>query len=129
MQDIIGTIFAALVGLMQVVAILALMAHVWNKGREAPETGEDTPVIVENESDEGEVLEIVSRAYFGLKKQRAAGFGPWLSSLIERRDGNRKIALTALRMTRDELTGRRFNLDGLDKAIADIVALETGAGE
>lgn len=126
MQDIIGTIFAAIVGLMQVAAIVALMVHVWNKGREARETGENVPVIVENESDEGEVLEIVKRAYFGLKKQRAAGFGPWLSCLIAKQDGDRALALTALWRTRDELTGSRFDLSGLDRAI---VALETEAGE
>lgn len=126
MQDIIGTIFAALVGIVQVAAIIALMVHVWNKGRESRETGENVPVIVENESDEGEVLEIVKRAYFGLKKQRAAGFGPWLSCLIAKQDGDRALALTALRMTRDELTGSRFDLSGLDRAI---VSLETEAGE
>lgn len=126
MQDIIGTIFAALVGLVQVAAILALMVHVWNKGRTDRETGEKVPVIVENESDEGEVLEIVKRAYFGLKKQRAAGFGPWLSCLIAKQDGDRALALAALWRTRDELTGSRFDLSGLDRAI---VALETEAGE
>ena len=126
MQDIIGTIFAALVGLVQVAAIIALMVHVWNKGRESRETGENVPVIVENESDEGEVLEIVKRAYFGLKKQRAAGFGPWLSCLIEKQDGDRALALAALWRTRDELTGSRFDLSGLDRAI---VSLETEAGE
>lgn len=126
MQDIIGTIFAALVGLVQVAAILALMVHVWNKGRTDRETGENVPVIVENESDEGEVLEIVKRAYFGLKKQRAAGFGPWLSCLIAKQDGDRALALAALWRTRDELTGSRFDLSGLDRAI---VSLETEAGE
>jgi len=126
MQDIIGTIFAALVGLVQVAAILALMVHVWNKGRTDRETGENVPVIVENESDEGEVLEIVKRAYFGLKKQRAAGFGPWLSCLIAKQDGDRTLALAALWRTRDELTGSRFDLSGLDRAI---VSLETEAGE
>lgn len=126
MQDIIGTIFAALVGLVQVAAILALMVHVWNKGRTDRETGENCPVIVENESDEGEVLEIVKRAYFGLKKQRAAGFGPWLSCLIAKQDGDRALALAALWRTRDELTGSRFDLSGLDRAI---VSLETEAGE
>ena len=102
------------------------MVQVWNKGRESRETGENVPVIVENESDEGEVLEIVKRAYFGLKKQRAAGFGPWLSCLIAKQDGDRALALTALRMTRDELTGSRFDLSGLDRAI---VSLETEAWE
>jgi len=69
-------------------------------------------------------------AYLSLKSQGGAGYGCWISSCLERLQNGRyvspKVALRALYMTRDELAGRRFNLDGLNKAIE---ALETKMGE
>ena len=73
--------------------------------------------------------EIVWRAYMGLKRQHAVGYGPWLASLIGRigetpREVTRGVALEALRRTRAELSGSRFDLAVLDSAMA-----EMGAGE
>ncbi len=76
------------------------------------------------------VLKALLSAFRDLEKQRAAGFRNWIPACIEQAQRGYEIppevALTALRMTRDELTGSRFNLDGLNEAI---VSLETQMGE
>lgn len=73
---------------------------------------------------------ILLSAFRSLEKQHAAGYRSWISSCIERMqkglDVPPEIALRALYMTREELNGRRYNLDGLNEAI---VTLETQMGE
>ena len=100
--------------------------------------------------DYNRVHEIIKAAFLDLKKQRATGFGPWLSALLDggpgfyftgsvnengrclaerewRRVGP-DVALTAVRFTLQELAGGRFNLDGLRRAEAELEKM-TGAGE
>lgn len=88
------------------------------------------------------VLKALLAAFRDLKRQRAAGFRNWISACIEQAqrgyDIPPDVALTALRMTRAEISGPRYekegepsiyyDLDGLDKAIA-AVEKEMGEGE
>ena len=83
---------------------------------------------------------ILLSAFRSLEKQHAGRYRNWLSSCIDRLqkglDVPPEIALRALYMTRDELSGPRFekegyptiffNLDGLNEAI---VTLEEQMGE
>lgn len=75
------------------------------------------------EKEEGEgVLSALLSSYRSLRDQKAAGFGPWLSTCIRKIQSGvyvpANVALLALRWTRDELAGRRYDLAGLDEAIA-----------
>ena len=91
------------------------------RARTAPEPDE-------KEEGGGMVLETVRGAFKSLTRQRAAAFGPWLSCIIERGGAPASVAVTALKRTRYELTGSRFDLSGLDRAI-EALESETGAGE
>lgn len=79
----------------------------------------------------GGVCAILRSALRSLEKQHAAGYRNWISCCVERsRKGMEvppEVALRALYMTRDELTGGRFDLEGLNEAIAALE--ETGEGE
>lgn len=92
-----------------------------NRPQTAPETDE-------KEEGGGMVLETVKAAKSALTRQKAAGYGPWLSCIIERGGAPASVAVTALKRTRYELTGSRFDLSGLDRAI-EALESETGAGE
>ena len=99
--------------------------------KERLERAEKARVEAEKETEGEMYRKIVWTAYLGLKSQHAVGYGPWLASLIGRigetpRAVTREIAIQALRMTRDELAGSRFNLSGLDSAILSLE--EMGAG-
>lgn len=71
-------------------------------------------------------------AYADLKRQRAAGYGPWIACCIERAgnggDLPAEVAVAALRRTRDELAWSRFDISGIEAAIRAIEE-ETGEGE
>ena len=86
------------------------------------------------------MLKALLSAFRDLKRQRAAGFRNWIPACIEQAQRGYEIppdvALMALRMTRNELSGPRYekegepsvyyDLTGLDNAIA---AVEKEMGE
>lgn len=86
----------------------------------------------EKEEGGGMVLESLKTAYKSLNKQKAGGWGCWIPACIERAGRGEEVpaavALMAIRWTRAELAGSRYDLSGLDDSIR---ALEetTGAGE
>ena len=88
---------------------------------------EPKPIVQENDGEEeieedGDYLDIrpiIWGAYKSLKDQRAGGYGPWLSACLSM-PVSAGVALQALCKTRDELTGSRFNLDGLKMAIVSL---------
>lgn len=91
---------------------------------------------LENETREKErrgegVLSAVRSAYKSLRRQRAAGYGPWLSAVLEKCQSGAEVpaavALLALDRTRDELRGSRFDLSGLDDAIAALLEISAPA--
>lgn len=71
-----------------------------------------------------EVYLTLKAVYFDLQKQKGGGYGPWLSCCLERVAKGQEIddgvALTALRFTRRDLAGSRYNLDAIDAAIAKL---------
>lgn len=91
------------------------------------------------------VQEILQSCAVDLKRQRAAGYGPWLSALLDgplylqydeqgrvqvktlARPVTPGLALSAVRRTIGELAGGRFNLDGLMRAEAELEHLGEGA--
>lgn len=108
-----------------------------------PKLAEETTVETFDEN-EYEAFLLVKSAYDSLKKQRACGYGPWLSCILERsikyeivKDGRGRVgvhyegtcppnvALTAVRWTMNELAGSRFDLSQL--AFAESALLEMGA--
>ena len=95
---------------------------------------ETMPGPIEDEKEEGGgmVLEALQAAYKSLNGQKAGGWGCWIPACIEKARAGVQVpaavALTACRMTRDELAGSRFDLSGLDRAI-EALESETGAGE
>lgn len=85
------------------------------------------------EKERGRVaFSALRNAYADLKRQRAAGYGPWLSCCLERAAAGEEVtpevAITALTFTRRDLLWGRFNLDALDAAISKLEE-ETGEGE
>ena len=100
--------------------------------------------VVESYEYSERVHDIISSCERNLKRQRAAGFGQWIASLIEgpmyiyydekggthiktlTRPINPGIALTAVRMTINELMGSRFNLDTLLWAEAELEKMGEG---
>lgn len=107
------------------VAAMILALPFIKKYENRPQTA---PEPDEKEKGGGVVLEAVRGAYKSLTRQRAAAYGPWLSCIIERGGAPASVAVTALKRTRYELTGSRFDLSGLDRAI-EALESETGAGE
>lgn len=107
------------------VAAMILALPFIKKYENRPQT---EPEPDEKEEGGGMVLEAVRGAFKSLKRQRAAAFGPWLSCIIERGGAPAPVAVTALKRTRYELTGSRFDLSSLDRAI-EALESETGAGE
>ena len=92
--------------------------------REREEQARRAAEQAEREALEKErVFQEVYLAYTRLEKQRARGYGPWLPCIIDRRGCPAPVALTALRWTKNELLGRRFDLSCLDE---DIESLEMG---
>lgn len=73
-----------------------------------------------DELEKERVFQEVYLAHTRLEKQRARGYGPWLTCIIERRGCPAPVALTALRWTKNELLGRRFDLSCLDEAIESL---------
>ena len=91
------------------------------------------------------VQEILQSCAVDLKRQRAAGYGPWLSALLDgplylqydeqgrvqvktlARPVTPGLALSAVRRTIGELAGGRFNLDGLMRAESELEHLGEGA--
>lgn len=64
---------------------------------------EKARVMQEKAENDATITQELKRAYFGLKKQKAAGFGPWLAACIEKvTDGEEvpvEVACMALDMT------------------------------
>lgn len=91
------------------------------------------------------VHEILHTCAVDLKKQRAAGYGPWLSALLDgpmyiEYDERGRIqvktlakpvtpglALSAVHMTIAELSGGRFNLETLYRAASELSNMGQGA--
>ena len=93
--------------------------------------------------DDDPVRSVVENALKDLKRQRAAGYGPWLSSLLdggssfyfdgapdrwgrvrvvrEWRGVGPEMALSAVRFTIRDLMGSRFSLDGLRRAERELM--------
>lgn len=103
-----------------------------------PKLATETPADAFDER-EYEAFLLVKRAHESLEKQHACGYGPWLSCILKRsikyeivkdergwvsvyNEGTcpPNVALTALRWTKNELLGRRFDLSCLDEAIASL---------
>lgn len=150
-MHIILSIFAGLI----IVGILQL----FNPGSKSKSKSNEIRDICEPENDNGYggyildmycaperlegdgVLKALLSAYRDLKRQRAAGVGNWIPACIERAQRGYEIpadvALMALRKTRDEMSGPRYekegepsvyyDLDALNKAIV-AVENEMGAG-
>ena len=74
------------------------------------------------------VLKALLSAFRDLEKQRAAGFRNWISACIEMEqkgfDVPPEVALTALRLTRDEISGPRFVREGFPTVYYDLSALD-----
>ena len=80
----------------------------------------DERAIIEYEMDKdgkkreaGRVRAIANIAHLSLQKQGARGYGPWLSSIIVHDSPDKKVALTAVRWTISELSGKRYDLSEL----------------
>lgn len=102
-----------------IAGLITLIPFFKNQPQPEPETEE-------KEEGGGMVLEAVRGAYKSLKRQKAAAFGPWLSCIIERGGAPAPVAVTALKRTRYELTGSRFDLSGLDRAIEALEKMKAG---
>jgi len=80
-------------------------------------------------SGNGNVGRILYNAFRSLHRQGAGGYGPWLSSCIERINKGyivpNKVALQAVRRTIADLDGSRFNIACLLKAESEL--MEMGA--
>lgn len=96
-------------------------------------------------TEDDPVREIVESAFRDLKKQRAVGYGPWLSAILdggvsfsfsgvpdrwgrvrvvrEWREVGPETAITAIRFTIRDLEGSRFSLDGLRNAERMLMAM------
>ena len=111
------------------VAAMILALPFIKKYENRPQTA---PEPDEKEEGGGMALGALQAAYKSLNRQKAGGWGCWIPACIQKaRDGVQvpaAVALTACRMTRDELAGSRFDLSGLDRAI-EALESETGAGE
>ena len=116
MKEILFAIFAP-----QLLLIPIVFAVRRSRSGEAGQVGEA-------EDRGAEVLSVVYRAYASLRSQGAAGYGPWLSSVISHGGGDASVALTAVRWTIRDLEGRRFDLGGLLEAEAVLEEM-TGDGE
>ena len=91
----------------------------------AQEKAEREGIQDEKEREAAKVRDAVFRAYFSLKRQKASGYGPWLSSIIGRigepqKEATRAEVIEALRRTREELTGSRFDLSVIDSALEEL---------
>jgi len=130
-----GVILSILAGL----AIVGLL-QLFNPGKKAVpndicdpenETGEGGYILDlygAPERLEGDgVLKALLSAFRDLERQRAAGFRNWISACIERAQRGYEIppdvALCALKMTRDEISGPRFVKDGFPTIYYDLSAL------
>jgi len=132
-----------LIGALAGVSVAVLGAYAVRSGdkeeraREVLEMEEGEAAIAEalREIEDGAAVRSALRsAWDSLRAQNAAGYSCWLSSCISRiNDGEpvpREVALLALRYTRKEMAGPRFekegyptvyfNLSGLDAAIASL---------
>ena len=138
------TILAILAGL----AIAALLKLI-NPGHDARHDAENADLSDFCGPDDIRVHEIIKAAYLDLKRQRAGTHGPWLSALLDggpefyfmgavdqwgRDRTERKwrrvepaVALTAIRLTMQELAGGRFDLDALRRAESELESMEKGA--
>ena len=104
---------------------------IYNAFKRSGARKEAARLLAEKERGEG-ALSALRRAYTALKKQRAAGYGPWIACCIERAENGgdlpAEVAVAALRRTRDELAWSRFDISGVEAAIRAIEE-ETGEGE
>lgn len=128
MYEFIIAIVAVIVVLGPAVlsTILKEQSETNEKKKRMEEIERISAINTEYEKRSSSVLAIVRDAYFSLTRQKAAGYGPWLSACLSRPEIPPGVALEALRRVRSELTGRRFNLDGVNMAI---VTLEEMTGE
>lgn len=109
-QSILGV--AIVVALFFFVSLL----FVGENGRQKHE--EQKSEVVEDTGPD--VLGIVRNANKSLTRQKAAGYGPWLSAVISHGGAPINVALTAIQWTISELWGSRFNLDGLYAAKTEL---------
>lgn len=111
--------------------IAFLLVLIYNAFKRSRARKEAARLLAEKERGEG-ALSALRRAYTALKKQRAAGYGPWIACCIERAENGgdlpAEVAVAALRRTRDELAWSRFDISGIEAAIRAIEE-ETGEGE
>lgn len=108
---------------------------------EKKEPDSSPPEEVYDES-ECEAFYLVKNAYDSLTSQHARGYGPWLSSIIDRsiryeivRDERGRVhiayegtcppnvALAAMLKTRDELISSRFDLSEINRAIERLMSM------
>lgn len=96
----------------------------------------------ERSEEEQKILAILKASFRSISIQKGAGYGPWLSSLIERGGAEPDIALKAIQWTiRDilsapisydkdgrEMPRRTFDLGGLYRAEAELMRI-MGEGE
>ena len=75
------------------------------------------------EVEAGRVRAIANIAHLSLQKQGARGYGPWLSSIIVHDSPDKKVALTAVRWTIRELSGKRFDLSELAWAERELLGM------
>ena len=138
------TILTILLSLPVIIPVYLHLRRGW-KRQDALELAE---MQERNDARSQKVHEILFAVYNDLRKQRAAGYGPWISTLLGGgslfisgydEDGRAhventgreicpEIALTAIRHTISDLVGSRFNLDALVHA-ADELKTMMGEGE
>ena len=116
--------------------IIALLAKRRQRLADEPNANDETNLAY------AEAFYLVKNAYDSLTNQRARGYGPWLSSIIDRSiryeivhdergrvhiayEGSCPIdvALAAMFKTRDELVSSRFDLSEVNRAITQLMSM------
>lgn len=91
---------------------------------EAARAQEERRAEAEERAEQAErVRQALKDAYFGLRKQRAAGFGPWLSACLSNADPTAENAIEAMHRTAEVLNTYcrgRYDLGCIYSAIATL---------
>ncbi len=106
---------------------VAALGYVAERKKIAARREEETAQAVEECRRGGAsilAVEVLKRAEMSLRKQRGAGYGPWMSACLERAQKglpvDPSVALTAVRWTIRELEWSRFDLTALEAAAGEL---------
>ena len=117
------------------IILAAIIISEGKKKKKDGEEGEAAKAITKEIIEQSQAYDLVKESLQSLTSQCACGYGPWLSSIVERAPYEtttdlrgytrvvqrgacpKDVALEAMRRTKNELFWRRFDLSVLNEAI------------